>query len=117
MTQVTVIQLSHADDEPGHHGTNHYITKCGQEEHRSTAYCEVVFEQRHIDIVKCMPSGSGEITSGQFLCGYSRVMLIPVGGGRGEGGDIHKEINNSISHKLLHVPVRLPLFGCFVHLN
>jgi len=32
-------------------------------------------------------------------------------------GDLHKEINNSISHKLLHVLVRLPLLGCFVHLN
>ena len=34
-----------------------------------------------------------------------------------EGGDIHKEIKNSIFHELLHVAVGLPLLGCFVQCN
>lgn len=29
--------------------------------------------------------------------------------------DIHKEIENSISQKMLHVPVRPPPLGCFVY--
>ena len=34
-----------------------------------------------------------------------------------KGQDVHDEIKNSFSHKLLHVLVRLPLLGRFVHPN
>ena len=36
---------------------------------------------------------------------------------RTEKEDLHKEIKNPILHKLMHVQVRLELFGCLVHLN
>ena len=36
---------------------------------------------------------------------------------RSENRDVHKEIKNTISHESFHVPVRLPLLRCFVHVN
>ena len=33
------------------------------------------------------------------------------------GGDIHKEIKDSIPHQLLYVFVGLPLLGCSIHSN
>ena len=34
---------------------------------------------------------------------------------KGEG--IHKEVKYPICHQLLHIFVRLPLLGCFEHIN
>lgn len=31
--------------------------------------------------------------------------------------DVREEINNPVSHELIHVPIRLPLFRCFVHIH
>lgn len=62
-TEVTVTQLSHADDEPGHNGAYSYIGKQAQKEHRGAVYCIPVLDDRS-NIEKDVPISSSEESDG-----------------------------------------------------
>ena len=69
VTNVAVMQLSHADDEPRHYGAYGDIRQKVQDEQHGIVRRQAVVEQRQIDVVQCMPSDS----CGQFSCEHSRV--------------------------------------------